>query len=279
MHRFFISPERIAGDVVEFPPDLSRQMHRVLRMSAGDPVVALDNTGYEYAVALSSVDSDRTLGAGHGPDAWFSRASLPSDPLPSGDEVRPVPSGALQKGTELGVGRFVPVVTLRTMRRDASPSSNRRERWMRIIREAAEQSERSVLPELGEPVLLKEALGRAPRPMIPSLGARIETLHAVSLRRTVRVVGGRTKPFRVRRTGGRVRSGGDRAGAEPRSGHGKPGPKSSESRDCGDCPGYGHHARAWGAGALPYPGWTPTAAGVTIHSRRRLSIQDAGLGP
>ena len=165
LHRFFISPERIAGDVVEFPPDLSRQMHRVLRMSAGDPVVALDNTGYEYAVALSSVDSARTLGRITGRTVGsreprfhltLYQAAMKSDRF----------EWALQKGTELGVGRFVPVVTLRTMRRDASPSSNRRDRWMRIIREAAEQSERSVLPELGEPVLLKEALGRAPRPMI-----------------------------------------------------------------------------------------------------------------
>ena len=165
MHRFFISPERIAGDLVEFPPDLSHQMDRVLRMSAGDSVIALDNTGYEYAVTLSSVDSNRTLGRvtnrslGSGePHVHLTlyQAAMKSDRF----------EWVLQKGTELGVGRFVPVVTLRTMRRDAIQSSNRRARWLRIIREAAEQSERSILPELGEPVSLEEALDRAPRPMI-----------------------------------------------------------------------------------------------------------------
>ena len=165
MHRFFINPERIAGDVVEFPPDLSRQMDRVLRMSAGDPVIALDNTGYEYDVTLSSVDADRTLGRITGrsvgsrePHVHLTlyQAAMKSDRF----------EWVLQKGTELGVGRFVPIVTLRTMRRDASPSANRRARWMRIIREAAEQSERSVLPELGEPVSLDEALDLAPHPKI-----------------------------------------------------------------------------------------------------------------
>ena len=165
MHRFFINPERIAGDVVEFPPDLSRQMDRVLRMSAGDPVIALDNTGYEYDVTLSSVDSDLTLGRitgrslGSGEPRFhltLYQAAMKSDRF----------EWVLQKGTELGVGRFVPMITLRTMRRDASPSANRRARWMRIIREAAEQSERSVLPELGEPVSLAEALDHAPHPMI-----------------------------------------------------------------------------------------------------------------
>ena len=165
MHRFFISPERIAGDLVEFPPDLSRQMDRVLRMNAGDSVIALDNTGYEYGVTLSSVDSNRTLGrvtnrspGSREPHVHLTlyQAAMKSDRF----------EWVLQKGTELGVGRFVPVVTLRTMRRDATPSANRRARWLRIIREAAEQSERSILPELGEPVSLEEALDRAPRPMI-----------------------------------------------------------------------------------------------------------------
>ena len=165
MHRFFVSPERIAGDLVEFPPDLSRQMHRVLRMNAGDSVIALDNTGYEYAVTLSSVDSDLTQGritersSGSGEPHFhltLYQAAMKSDRF----------EWVLQKGTELGVGRFVPMVTLRTMPRDASPTINRRARWLRIIREAAEQSERSILPELGEPVSLEEALDHAPRPMI-----------------------------------------------------------------------------------------------------------------
>ena len=115
MHRFFVIPERIAGDLVEFPPDLSRQMDRVLRMNAGDSVIALDNTGYEYGVTLSSVDSDRTLGRvtnrspGSGePHVHLTlyQAAMKSDRF----------EWVLQKGTELGVGRFVPMVTLRTMR-------------------------------------------------------------------------------------------------------------------------------------------------------------------
>ncbi len=165
MHRFFINPDRIAGDTVEFPPDLSRQIHRVLRMAAGDSVIALDNTGYEYIVMLSSVNPDLTLGRitdrspGSGePHVRLTlyQAAMKSDRF----------EWVLQKGAELGVRKFVPVVTQRTMRRDASLSPNRRARWLRIIREAAEQSERSLLPELAETVYLEEALDRAPRPMI-----------------------------------------------------------------------------------------------------------------
>ena len=65
-------------------------------------------------------------------------------------------------------------VTMRTMRRDATQSANRRARWQRIIREAAEQSERSILPELGEPVSLEEALDHAPRPMVLAWEQEVE---------------------------------------------------------------------------------------------------------
>jgi len=53
---------------------------------------------------------------------------------------------ALQKGVEVGVSRFVPFISERT--EVESPSNSRLTRWRRIIREAAEQSGRSILPEL-----------------------------------------------------------------------------------------------------------------------------------
>ena len=73
---------------------------------------------------------------------------------------------ALQKGTELGVSRFVPIVTRRTIPRDTGASANRQDRWHRIIREAAEQSGRSKLPELSPPTGLEEALRSAPQPAV-----------------------------------------------------------------------------------------------------------------
>ena len=48
----------------------------------------------------------------------------------------------LQKGTELGVSRFVPIISERTVARNVV-SPNRLTRWGKIIREAAEQAGRS----------------------------------------------------------------------------------------------------------------------------------------
>lgn len=67
----------------------------------------------------------------------------------------------LQKGTEVGVSAFVPVITQRSLVRNAKSAANKRERWERIITEAAEQSGRGRLPRLHEPLLFAEALARA----------------------------------------------------------------------------------------------------------------------
>ena len=165
MHRFFVNPSDISAAAVSFPPDLSRQIARVLRMSPGDEVTVLDDTGWEYTVALSIVGASHTEGR-----------------IMSGREGRGEPAIRLtlylalvraerlefmfQKCAELGVARFAPVITRRTIRGHTHISDNRRERWRRIIREAAEQSGRSKLPTLEDPQTLEEALRSAPRPAL-----------------------------------------------------------------------------------------------------------------
>jgi 16S rRNA (uracil1498-N3)-methyltransferase len=64
----------------------------------------------------------------------------------------------LQKGTELGVSKFVPVISERTVITSPEDVKGRKlERWRRVIAEAAEQSGRGRLPVLGEVVKLQAA--------------------------------------------------------------------------------------------------------------------------
>jgi 16S rRNA (uracil1498-N3)-methyltransferase len=63
----------------------------------------------------------------------------------------------LQKGTELGVSRFVPVLSQRTVLRDPLRVEKKRPRWEQIIREAAEQSHRGHLARLAPPLAFPEA--------------------------------------------------------------------------------------------------------------------------
>lgn len=65
---------------------------------------------------------------------------------------------AIEKCTELGVSRIVPVIARRTDSHLAAASAKRAERWQRIARQAAEQSRRDAPPEIAAPVKVAEAL-------------------------------------------------------------------------------------------------------------------------
>ncbi|MGB8595577.1 MAG: RsmE family RNA methyltransferase [Candidatus Sulfotelmatobacter sp.] len=65
---------------------------------------------------------------------------------------------AIEKCTELGVSRIVPVISRRTDAHLAAASMKRVERWRRIARQAAEQSRRAAPPEIAAPIRLSDAL-------------------------------------------------------------------------------------------------------------------------
>ena len=164
LHRFFISPSHIEKDRVTLTADAARQLTRVLRARAGDRIIVLDDSGCEYTVILDSVTSrhstgvitDRHIGEGE------ARLSITLyQGLMKADRFE----YTLQKGTELGITRFVPIISERTVARNVV-SPNRLERWGRIIREAAEQAGRCRLPVLTETLGFTEACDAIAEPAI-----------------------------------------------------------------------------------------------------------------
>ena len=65
---------------------------------------------------------------------------------------------AIEKCTELGVARIVPLIARRTETHLPAAAGKRVERWRRIVLQAAEQSRRSSIPEICHPLKLKDAL-------------------------------------------------------------------------------------------------------------------------
>jgi 16S rRNA (uracil1498-N3)-methyltransferase len=66
---------------------------------------------------------------------------------------------AIEKCTELGATRIIPVIARRTDAHLATAAAKRVERWRRIAHEAAQQSRRQRVPQIDEAVKLKSALG------------------------------------------------------------------------------------------------------------------------
>jgi 16S rRNA (uracil1498-N3)-methyltransferase len=148
-YRFFVAPGTLQGQIAQIDdPALIHQLSSVLRLSQGDQITLLDNSGWEYVVTLDAVERGSISGT-------IERTTLvQTEPqlkltlyvaLLRGERFEWV----LQKGTELGVTAFVPVVCQRSVIDDiAEIGAAKIERWERIIREAAEQSRRAKLPEL-----------------------------------------------------------------------------------------------------------------------------------
>ena len=65
---------------------------------------------------------------------------------------------AVEKATELGVAKITPVLARRTEKHLAQAAVKRVERWRRIAHEASQQSRRSSVPMIAEPVVLRAAL-------------------------------------------------------------------------------------------------------------------------
>jgi 16S rRNA (uracil1498-N3)-methyltransferase len=63
---------------------------------------------------------------------------------------------ALEKCTEIGVARIIPVIARRSDAHLVAAAQKRHERWLRIVRQAAEQSRRATPPEIAAPVKLKD---------------------------------------------------------------------------------------------------------------------------
>jgi 16S rRNA (uracil1498-N3)-methyltransferase len=160
LHRFFVSPDVFSGNEVRLEGDLARRLSRVLRLEAGAAVVLLDGSGLEYETRLDVVGPHRVTGTvvARRPGRPEPRVRLLLyQSLVKGERF----DWVLEKGTELGVAAFVPLLSRRNVARAAPGRLGRPERWRRVVREAAEQCGRCVLPEVLPAEGLKEALSEA----------------------------------------------------------------------------------------------------------------------
>ena len=151
MNRFFLDPHLFSGDRVNFPKGIAHQIIHVLRMHSGELVDVLDGQGSVYRVQLN-IDLDQKIVYGK----ILEKSPATTEPnvsitlcfgMTSRDKVEFI----LQKGTEIGISQFVPFISSRTLVQSTNLSGKKKERWERIIQEAAEQSHRGKLPSLQPP--------------------------------------------------------------------------------------------------------------------------------
>src|SRR5690242_16754962 len=160
--RFTVSPD--AGSrlpTISLPKELAHQVRDVLRLSIGEQLLLLDNSGDEVRSIVTESGKEgvhvQLLERRKGKSESPVRIILCQGLLKSARF-----EWILEKGTELGVAAFAPILCRRSMAglEDAGPS--KQQRWQRIIQEAAEQCGRSRLPELLPARPLLQALNDIP---------------------------------------------------------------------------------------------------------------------
>jgi 16S rRNA (uracil1498-N3)-methyltransferase len=191
MHRFFLPSHLIEEQQVTFPKEIGHQIINVLRLVEGDEVGVLDGSGEIHQVRLNTITDQFSLTG-----TIMATHTATGEPnvhlsLYFGLSSREKMEWILQKGTEIGVSAFHPFISSRSLVKSKMLSTAKLDRWMRIIREAAEQSGRGKLPTLVPPRALTACLAEATTSheacLIAWEGAQVG---AVSLAKAVESYGG-----------------------------------------------------------------------------------------
>jgi 16S rRNA (uracil1498-N3)-methyltransferase len=145
-------PHGIAGSA-------ANHILRVLRLGAGAAVTLFDGTGGEFAARIASVRRDSLL-VDVGAHEGLERESPLDVTLAQGVSRGERMDWVIQKATELGVRRIVPLISARSVvRLDPRQAERKLQHWRGISIAACEQCGRNRLPELLPPVDLPEFLG------------------------------------------------------------------------------------------------------------------------
>ena len=138
--------------------DAARHIARVLRLVVGNTVTLFDGGGGEYAGRIESIGKNTVtvaVGERHTPDRESPLSLTLAQGVSRGERM----DWVVQKATELGVSRLVPVLTERTVvRLDPRQASSKQRHWQGIAVAACEQSGRDRVPEVALPVALPEFL-------------------------------------------------------------------------------------------------------------------------
>lgn len=157
--RVHVETALVPGGVVELPPDAAAHLAKVLRARVGDELVLFNGDGREFAGEIASLRGARVsvaIGAVTDVDRESPLAVTLVQCVPRGDRMDFI----VQKATELGVRRIVPVLSQRSVvRLDGRQGAAKASHWRAVAISACEQCGRNRLPDVDEPRALLDFLG------------------------------------------------------------------------------------------------------------------------
>lgn len=153
MPRFFTSPENISGDLLKITGEDVSHISKVLRMSVGDEITVCDGKGTDYRAVISQISKEEVAAKIENSSPCEAESTVKItlfQALPKQGKMEYI----IQKCTELGVFKIVPVLTKRCI---AKPS-DKTKRWSKVAESAAKQCGRGIIPEIAPPVSFDDAI-------------------------------------------------------------------------------------------------------------------------
>lgn len=155
MPTFFIDPEFVSPPTIRITDPLLRHLRDSLRLATGDELTVTDRAGVRYRTEIVQITAKALEARIRDKSAAPARTSptvVLAQALLKGEKM----DWVIQKATELGIDRFVPVQTKHSVIKiQPERLEHQRMRWQRIALEAAQQSERWTLPTIEVPTDLK----------------------------------------------------------------------------------------------------------------------------
>jgi 16S rRNA (uracil1498-N3)-methyltransferase len=157
--RVFVDGALSSGSVVELGRDTASHLAKVLRARSGDELVLFNGDGREFSGSIEAVRGTRvcaSIGASRTVDRESALEVTLVQCVPRGDRMDFI----VQKATELGVARIVPVLSQRSVvRLDDSQAASKQAHWRAVVVSACEQCGRNRLPSIDTPQPLLNYLG------------------------------------------------------------------------------------------------------------------------
>jgi 16S rRNA (uracil1498-N3)-methyltransferase len=147
MTRFFIRPDQITGAEAVLDHDDAHHLRVVLKAKPGDPVGLLDGSGREFASSLIEVGKSHARARITGETVLDTECRTRITVAQALPKMAEKMEQVLQRGTEAGAAAFWAYSSARSLDHLAGNRQTKRiARWQQIVKTAAEQSHRAVLP-------------------------------------------------------------------------------------------------------------------------------------
>lgn len=161
---FFAPSTRREGDLITLPADEARHAHKVLRLEAGAIVVVVDGEGNACRGEIAIVTPRKVTVRIHSEVRDFGEPTVRLT-LAAGLSVGSKFDSVVQRGTELGVSRLVPLVTTKSKVTVDDPrrAPTKVKRWNKVALASMKQCRRSALPQIAAPTDFESFLSQFDR--------------------------------------------------------------------------------------------------------------------